>query len=273
MIEGQQLSAGQFAQLMRIDRHELNRYDELGLFKPASRDKNGRRSYDIDQINQWLSLRTTVKLENDLNQTKATLQSSQNDHVAMLKYQQQLIENQLNQLSAAHRQIAQEITNQETARQAMPEAVTVVDRAPVNLLTTEVSEEVPVTGQQVQQQVNHVLSTLKTPPVNLVIGRVHPRHAIEAGAANQVSALYTPLIPDSKVKTDMTQPGGRVVITYHHLDQPLIEGFNHLREYAAKQHLTLGANYFEEPMIDSWQTTDPAQQVVRLSAEVKGVMA
>lgn len=269
MIEEQQLSAGQFAQLMRIDRHVLNRFDELGLFKPADRDKNGRRAYDLTQINQWLSLQATVKLENDLNKTKATLQSNENDHIAMLKYQQRLIETQLNQLSSAHQQISQEITNQETARQAMPEAATVVDRSPINLLTTTFPEETEVTSEQIQQQVSHVLSVMTTPPINLTVGRVHSRHAIEAGQSDLVTALYTPLNPGSKVKADMTQLGGRAVLAYHHLNTPLIEGFNHIREYAKQHHLALGAHYYEEPVIGSWQTDDPSKQVVRLLVEVR----
>ena len=269
MIEGQQLSAGQFAQLLKIDRHLLNRFDELGLFKPANRDKNGHRSYNLTQVNQWLSLQATVGLENDLNQTKTTLQTNGKDHLAMLKYQQQLIEQQLNQLSLARQQVSQEISNQETARQAIPEAAAVVDRSPINLLATIFPEETEVTGKQVQQQVSHVLSVLDTPPINLAIGRVHPRHAIEAGNTEPITALYTPLTADSKVKADMTQLGGHVVIEYHHLNTPLIEGFNHLREYADQHHFALGTHFYEEPVISSWQTADPAQQVVRLLAEVK----
>ncbi|GAT18219.1 MerR family transcriptional regulator [Secundilactobacillus silagincola] len=269
MIEGQQLSAGQFAQLMRIDRHVLNRFDELGLFQPASRDKNGRRAYDLNQVNQWLSLQATVKLENDLNKTKATLHTNGNDHIAMLKYQQQLVEKQLNQLSMAHQQISQEITNQETARQAMPEAATVVDRSPVSLLTTTFPEDIQVTGNQIQAQIKHVLSVMDMAPVNLVVGRIHSQHAIESGQSKLVTALYTPLAPSSKVKADTTQLGGRAVLAYHHLDTPLIDGFNHLREYAAQHHLILGTNYYEEPVVGNWQTDDPAKQVVRLLVAVK----
>ncbi|GAX03314.1 MerR family transcriptional regulator [Secundilactobacillus pentosiphilus] len=269
MIEGQQLSAGQFAQLMGIDRHLLNRFDELGLFEPANRDKNGHRSYDLTQINQWLSLQATVKLENDLNKTKATLQANKNNHVAMLKYQQQLIEEQLRQLSTAHQQISQEITNQETARRAMPEAVTVVDRSPINLLTTTFPEEREVTGEQVQKHVSHVLSVMGTPPVNLLVGRVRSRHAIEASRTELITALYTPLNPGSKIKADMTELGGQAVLTYHHLDTPLIEGFNHLRDYAKDHHLSLGTNYYEEPVVGCWQTDEPSKQVVRLLVEVR----
>ncbi|MCH5462429.1 hypothetical protein HC026_04020 [Lactobacillus sp. LC28-10] len=269
MIEGQQLSAGQFAQLMRIDRHVLNRFDELGLFEPAVRDKNGRRSYDLNQVNQWLSLQATVKLENDLNQTKATLKNNENDHVAMLKYQQQLIEEQLNQLGVAHQQIAQEISNQETARQAMPEAATVVNQPPVDLLTTTLPEEMAVNGAQIQQQVAHVLSVMAIPPVHLLVGKVHSHHAVEMGNSELVTALYTPLAPNSHVKADTSQTGGRVVIAYHHLDQPLMVGFDRLRKFADEHDLVLGGDFYEEPIISSWQTSEPHDQVVRLSVEVK----
>lgn len=269
MIEGQQLSAGQFAQLMKIDRHVLNRFDELGLFTPAVRDKNGRRSYDLSQINQWLSLQATVKLENDLNQTRATLKQNETDHVAMLKYQQQLIEEQLHQLGMVHQQIAQEISNQETARKAMPEAATVVNRPPVNLLTTTFPEEMVVQGEQIQQQVAHVLSAMDVAPVHLSVGKIHSRHAVEAGNDELVTALYTPLAPSSEVKADTSQLGGRAVIAYHHLDKPLMVGFNRLRKFADDHHLALDGEYYEEPIISNWQAPDPANQVVRLLVEVK----
>lgn len=269
MNQRQQLSAGQFAQLLNIDRHLLDRYDELGLFVPASRDKNGRRTYDLSQVNQWLSLQTIVGLERNLNTTKQTLQQT-NDHVTMLKYQQKLIEQQLNQLSTASDQITQEITSQETAQQAMPDVAAVVERAPVNLLTTEVPDNVETLVPSIQQHIKHVITANAVAPVHIMVGRVHPKRAVDDGNPDEVGELYTTLTPDSDVTADAIQPGGRYIITYHHADLPLLKGFEKLAAYAHEHQLSLGQNYYEEPVVSSWQTAEPSQQVVRLLVEVKG---
>ncbi|MTV83104.1 MerR family transcriptional regulator [Secundilactobacillus folii] len=269
MIQRPQLSAGQFAQLLNIDRHLLDCYDELGLFEPVNRDKNGRRSYDLAQVNQWLSLQAMVGLEPDLNTTKAAVQNYGEDHIKMLKYQQKLIEEQLTQLSTASQQLAKEITSQETARQAMPDVATVVNRPPVNILTTQIPDNVESLTPFLEKHVSHVMDANATSPVHITVGRVHPKHAIETGNPDQVSQLYTTLMTGSEVTPDATQAGGRYVIAYHHGDKPLLEGFQQIQNYAQNHQLSLETDFYEEPVVASWQVDDASQQVVRLLAAVK----
>lgn len=170
MHESQRLSAGQFAQLLQIDRHELDHLDVLGWFVPAERDKNGRRTYYLSQINEWLSLQTTLNLKRDLR-LDTTTKPNEADHLAVLKQQQALVDQLLGQLNVAQSQIAQEITGHETAQRAIADEVTIVNRPTVGLLTTDVPEATPTLTAVMQQHVQHVLKTMPQPPVNLTIGR------------------------------------------------------------------------------------------------------
>lgn len=268
MHESQRLSAGQFAQLLQIDRHELDHLDALGWFVPAERDKNGRRTYYLSQINEWLSLQTTLDLQRDL-QLDTTTKPNEADHLAVLKQQQALVDQLLGQLNVAQSQIAQEITGHETAQRAIADEVTIVNRPTVGLLTTDVPEATPTLTAVMQQHVQHVLKTMPQPPVNLTIGRVHPKHALMEGDADQLTTLYTPLTFGSQTQPDQTLATGRYVIAYHHLDQPLLHGYDQLVTFAKSHDLTLGAAMYEQPIISSWQAADPAQQVVRLLMAVK----
>lgn len=245
--EHQQFSAGQFADMMQVDRHQLDYFDEIGLFEPRSRNKNGQKHYDITQVDQLLSILTSLDLDNDAAVTRSRV-ISQASHLDQLKEQQQLVEQQLTALGDLQRQLAQAITGYETARRVIKDEATVVTRPPVNLLTTDVPEGIANIETVIAQQIKHVLQSSVNRPGRLTIGRIHALHQIERGDETTISTIYTPLLPTSKLVADFQQPAGNYLVLYHDRAKSLLEGFKQLNSFAAAHKMPIVGDYYEEPV-------------------------
>ena len=50
MENSRTLTAGEFAKIVGVTKHTLFHYDEIGLFSPERKGKNGYRYYSIAQI-------------------------------------------------------------------------------------------------------------------------------------------------------------------------------------------------------------------------------
>ncbi|WP_054759325.1 MerR family transcriptional regulator [Secundilactobacillus collinoides] len=130
------LTAGQFAAMLQIDRHELDRADERGLFVPVKRENNGHRWYALSQVNAWLILQSLQKLGVSEPEIK-TMMSAPNDFSGLLHQQQRLINKHIERLTALQEQVSELITANETAQRAVADQVTIVNRAPQDMLVTK----------------------------------------------------------------------------------------------------------------------------------------
>ncbi|WP_461243415.1 helix-turn-helix domain-containing protein [Secundilactobacillus muriivasis] len=261
MVSEKRLSAGQFAAIVHIDRHQLDQYDQLGVFTPETRDSNGRRGYSLSQVNQLLMVRSLLSAGVSVQAVKTALTTS---YPEVLKAQQQRLTDQLAQLTAAQEQVTKQLTNVETVSRAVTDEATLVTRPPVDVWTTAVPEGEATLTPSLQTHVARILTAQQ--PATMMIGRMHPKTAITDGDDETVTTLYTPVVAPQQLPTDETQAAGQYLLLYHDRQTPLLTGFERLIKTAEDQHLVLANQFYEEPVQTDLATAD----VVRLLVAVRG---
>lgn len=264
MVSEKRLSAGQFATIVHIDRHQLDQYDQLGVLTPATRDSNGRRGYSLSQVNQLLMVQSLLSTGLSVQAVKAALATP---YPNVLKTQQQRLTDQLAQLTAAQEQVTTQLTNVETVSRAVTDEATLVTRPPVDVWTTAVPEGEATLTPTLQAHVARILADQQ--PTTMMIGRIHAKTAITAGDDETVTALYTPVVDPQRVPADDTQSAGQYLLLYHRRQSPLLSGFERLLKAAEAQHLVIANQFYEEPV----QTDLKTAEVVRLFVAVRGQSA
>lgn len=261
MVSEKQLSAGQFAAIVHIDRHQLDQYDQLGVFTPETRDSNGRRGYSLSQVNQLLMVQSLLSAGVSVQAVKAALVTPYSE---MLKAQQQRLTDQLAQLTATQDQVTKQLTNVETVSRTVMDEATLVTRPPVDLWTTAVPEGEETLTPTLRTHMTRILAVQQ--PATMMIGRVHPKMAITSGDSETVTTLYTPVVEPRELPVDETQSAGQYLLLYHARQAPLLSGFERLIKTAEAQHLVLANQFYEEPV----QTDLATAEVVRLLVAVRG---
>lgn len=262
------LTAGQFASMLKIDRHQLDWADERGLFVPVKRENNGHRWYGLSQVNAWLTLQSLQGLgvaEADIK----IMMSQTTDFSSLLHQQQKLLNRQIEHLTAGQEQVSELITANETANRAVPDQVTLVNRAPQDMLLTPVTSETKSETALIQAHLQTLTAGLDVPVATLIVGKIRPRSDVTDHSLDRLTGVYTPLIGGNSALANHTRAAGRFLLLYHHADQPLEVGYQRLLDYAADNHLALGEHFFESTIPTALQTPLIQGPVVRIFVAVR----
>ncbi|KRK48654.1 hypothetical protein [Secundilactobacillus kimchicus] len=256
MNDEKYLTAGQFAEMLHIDRHLLDTYDKRGLFQPEYRENNGHKWYSLGQINDW-------QLCFSLNQlSKASPASRPTDYQSALRQQQRLLEAQINQLVLAQERVSESLTRLETAAQVVLGRITEVDRTIAPLLVTPRPKTSDDLAALVVKHVNrYVLAG--TMPSPIVVGQ-----RVRRGEAT-VNAVYTPLTEGTSHEADVTLPAGRYLLSYRAGDQPAETAFQSMHDYAHDHRLILGDSFYQTPVQTTVGESPLAPKIVKILIKVR----
>lgn len=262
------LTAGQFAAMLQIDRHELDRADERGLFVPVKRENNGHRWYALSQVNAWLILQSLQKLGVSEPEIK-TMMSAPNDFSGLLHQQQRLINKHSERLTALQEQVSELITANETAQRAVADQVTIVNRAPQDMLVTKPTADAASETALIEAHLQELTKHLDVPITTLIVGKIRPRSDVTDHSLDRLTGVYTPLIGGNAQLANETRSAGRFLILYHHADQPLEAGYQRLLDYADENHLALGEHFYESTVPTSLQTPLIEGPVIRMLVPIR----
>ena len=256
MNDEKYLTAGQFAEMLHIDRHLLDTYDKRGLFQPEYRENNGHKWYSLGQINDW---QLCFSL-NQLSKTTPTFQPT--DYQDALRHQQRLLETQINQLILAQERISDSLTRLETATHVVFNRITEVDRTISPLLVTprpKASDD--LTALVVKHVRRYVLAGTMPSPV--VVGQRVRR------GETMVEAVYTPLTQGASHEADVTLPAGRYLLSYRSGDQPAETVFQGMVDYAKDHRLILDDSFYQTPVQTTVGESPLAPKIVKIIIKVR----
>lgn len=250
MDKEERLSAGQFAQMLHIDRHVLDNYDKLGLFQPVFRENNGHKWYTLGQMNDWQMMKTSSWLGD--NEMPTSFQAG-------LKQQQAQLEAKMKSLAAAQDRIAESLTRLETASKVVFDKVTEVQRTLAPILETPYDASHSLSETVRTHVTRLVVPDAVTTPI--VVGQ---RLKLATG---RVESVYTPLVSGTSHQPDETLAAGRYLLVYHH--EPMTEGFQDLMDYATAHQLVLDNSVYRIPIQTTLGESPLRPSIVKLLIKVR----
>ena len=259
-----QLSSGQFAKLVGVQKHVLFYYDEIDLFKPINTDENGYRYYayhqyyafvvinflkdlgmPLKEIKAYLDLRSPLELKSILSQRLQDIDA----HILKLKESKQFITHSLTLVDLALNNPPNKVISKHLKSETL-------------ILSQEYTE--PVKGQHLKHFVDFT-SKQNIHDTNYV-GSMVKRTSIEDDNSDASSYLFVSALGLDHKDELYIKKEGQYLCYYHHgkLNDKDI-GYKALIDYAKVHNFHIDDYFYEKLLINETAVKLEADFVLELS--------
>lgn len=269
MIRNTYMTTGEFAKLMKVSKHTLFHYDDIGLFCPELVGENEYRYYSIYQIETFNSILLLKKLGMSLQEIKEFLdQRSPERFLSLFKEREQQIDTEIAKLQAMKTWIRQRKSKTEYLKTRDFSSVSVLSKPRRYFLRNNVTD---LSEKSLLMQIGHLIQEFESSHGSGDYDIAYFQHPefVEHGIYDHydnVSLLMQEKSPSGNVKT---LPEGDYLTAYHigHWNT-MGEAYERMFAYQKAHHLVTDGDYLEYYVADNFTAKDISSYVTEISVRV-----
>lgn len=243
-------TTGEFAKILRVKKHTLFHYDEIGLFKPAITEENQYRYYYIWQIDTFEVIRTLQKAGMSLGEIKAYMQErSPERFLSMMEGQEKQIDREIERLKHMKQFISRERENVVHAQTAELDRPRLIPRPEGWLLISDVQGG---SERKLAEGIAEHVHMWEHSNVNASsVGSICYREDLEEGVFDRYVQIYTRLDKwISSLRPERYPEGHYMEVIYQGYDGSLERPYRMISEFAEERGLRPGRVWYEEFLTD-----------------------
>ncbi|MDR3562555.1 MAG: MerR family transcriptional regulator [Negativicutes bacterium] len=269
-------SIGEMAKLHDIPVKTLRFYDEIGLFKPMTVNRDsGYRYYSTEQFEQLNTIQYLKYLGVPLKEIKLHLESRDIDHfLQLLKKQQEATVNKIIDLQIISNRVAKRIDELEKALKIEDiDLVTInhLPERPVLCIKEKITSrpELELSLRKLEQATRHH-SSIFIGKVGLIVSQA----ALEKGIFDEYSSIF--ILPEEKIadrQAMQTLPSGDFACLYYR-DTFCNSGrhYQTLLDYIASHGYVVAGDAVERVIIDQFIVRDSQKHLSEIQIPVKATL-
>ena len=266
MENSRTLTAGEFAKIVGVTKHTLFHYDEIGLFSPERKGKNGYRYYSIAQIEVFDVIYTLKDLDMPLSEIREYLdRRSPENLLELLDKEQKIVEQKQKRLKRTKEWIMKK-------REVLREAAAVEIRQ-IELIEMPASYAVTARVNSNDEKVwameaGKLLNICESFGIKGVygIGYKQSLHNVIEEIYDNYESAY--VVTDKKIPGASCEerPAGTYLAAYDkgHWEE-LPSTYGRMLEYAREKGLELCGDCYEDYLLDGLTQKSEDEYVTRVS--------
>lgn len=264
------ISTGEFAKLAGVTKHTLFYYDEIGLFSPEIKLKNGYRYYSFSQLEAFDTIYMLRELDMSLEQIKNYMDNRTPELLLeIFKNESKIIREKIRYLKQAEewiekksesiqKTIALDLDN--ISVQPQPEYYLVQSRV-------EISDD-RVWAQKIGELFDYCAASKKKSPYP--VGYRQNTEDIQNGIYDNYHVFYERFDQKPMKLEYSIQPAGAYLVAYHRGHwRDIGETYGRILEYAEKQSLPLEQYFYEDYLLDSFAVKSESDYITKITCRIK----
>jgi len=271
-------TTGEFAKLCKVKKQTLFHYDDIGIFSPESKDKNGYRYYSYSQLEVFTVISMLKELDMPLKDIKSYLDHrSPEALIALLNAQQLEIGKKMEELEWLRGFISTKTKLTQAGMAAKPGEVSieVLKKEYIIVSSYQGSEEEKDIASAVIKHLNfcHSLNIYSAHTIGGMVSAIQP----PTNDSYIYSHFYTKLSKtDYPVNTADTptsilsaKPSGNYAVIYHKGGyNGLSHDYQKLADYTDAHGFSRGDHFYEDVILDELSMKGWDNYVLKLSVPV-----
>lgn len=260
-------TTGEFAEILGVKTHTLFHYDEIGLFSPAVKEENGYRYYFVWQMDAFEAIRALQRLGMPLGEIKAYMQErSPGLFLKMMDQQERQIDQEIKRLRSMKQFIRHEKQNVQEALDVRLDEPYLVRREECWLLLSDVKgREERKLAEEIAQ---HVRLREQYRVTQSAVGTICLGQDLDQGKYNRYVCVYSRITrPVAGLKTLRKRAGQYVEVCYRGYEDSMEKPYHLIREYADRQGLRLGREWYEDFLLDELTVKGYGDYIVKVAVE------
>lgn len=260
-------TTGEFAEILGVKKHTLFHYDEIGLFSPAVKEENGYRYYFVWQMDAFEVIRALQRLGMPLGEIKAYMQErSPGLFLKMMDQQERQIDQEIKRLRSMKQFIRHEKQNVQEALDVRLDEPYLVRREECWLLLSDVKGwEERKLAEEIAQ---HVRLREQYRVTQSAVGTICLGQDLDQGKYNRYVCVYSRITrPVAGLKTLRKRAGQYVEVCYRGYEDSMEKPYHLIREYADRQGLLLGREWYEDFLLDELTVKGYGDYIVKVAVE------
>ncbi|KAB3532136.1 MerR family transcriptional regulator [Alkaliphilus pronyensis] len=266
------LSTGEFCKLCNTTKDTLFHYEKLGLIFPHHRNENGYRYYSYSQLSTFFTIKLFKEMNIPLQEVKKYLSNkNHNDYILMLKHQEKIIEEHINNLQDIKSYINHKIKFAEISYNTIPGKVINKQLDSEKIVATK--EIIFKDVASLYNEINNFIKYCKENSLNVTydIGSITSIEEITKDQDSHCFQLFTKLLDSSKLNDELitVKPSGKYLIAYHKGNYYNIRETYHLIiDHALNKGITLIDPFYEIAVIDEISSPNDLNLLIEISIRI-----
>ena len=263
------LTTGEFARMSNVSKHTLFHYDDIGIFSPKIKDKNGYRYYSMSQLEVFDVICILKELDMPLKDIKAYLdRRNPKEFISLLENQEDLIDSKIKQLTKMKKMIHQkaditrntlEINTNKIITKSFPEEYFIRTEAPQG----GAKNIALCIAKHIQYCDEHEIYS------PYAIGGMLSLNNIKKGVYGKYSFFYTQIELKSENIPIFVKEAGDYIVAYHKGGY-FTTGITYKKivDYAIQNKLSLQGYFYEDVLLDDLSVKGYENYILKISIKV-----
>lgn len=264
-------NTGEFAKLCNVKKQTLFHYDDIGIFSPEIKDKNGYRYYSVQQFEVFNVILILKEIKMPLKEIKHYLDSRTPETLINL-FENKIID------------VDKEIENLTRIRKFMETKIDITKKACLidySKITLEMlKEEHLVLSRSIEnvsykdylrtisEHMNYCNSNKLT--VGYSIYAMISKENIFKGVTENYSYMYTKLESNNDIKSTFIKPKGLYAVAYHQGSYTTIDKtYKKIIKFFNEANLEIGKYAYEEYILDETTMKGYENYVTQILVEIE----
>lgn len=271
MLRNKYMTTGEFAKVMKVTKHTLFHYDDIGLFCPEIVTEQNYRYYSLDQMERF----NTIMLLKDLGMSLEEIRDFLSDRstekfLDVFEKREQQIDIEIAKLKATKKWMKQRRRKLIEARE-LDYSVVEIKHAPRRFYLFEYVED--TSSQAFNKKINELVTRYESYQTGNDYDIAYIQHARYVGnniydAYDNIALLLEDKPPRGEYET---LPEGDYLTAYHigHW-QTIGEAYQRLFQYQEEHGLITDEEYLEYYVVDDFTAESMDNYVTEISVRVTG---
>lgn len=269
MIRNTYMTTGEFAKLMKVSKHTLFHYDDIGLFCPELVGENEYRYYSIYQMETFNTILLLKKLGMSLQEIKAFLdERSPERFLSVFDTREKQIDDEIAKLQEMKRWITQRKAKTEYLKTRDFSSVSILPKPRRYYLCNDVAD---FSDTSFFLKVNQLILEFEASHSNGDYDIAYFQHPefVEHGIYDHYDNVLLLLQEKSPSCNVKTLPEGDYLTAYHigHWES-IGEAYERLFAYQKAHHIVTDGDYLEYYVVDNFTAKDISSYVTEISVRV-----
>lgn len=267
MVHDTYLSTGDFAKIMKVSKHTLFHYDEIGLFTPEVIGENGYRYYSVYQMETFDTILILKKLGMSLKEIKSFMEGrSTQQFLKVFDQKQKSIDQEIQRLETIKKWMNQRKEKIQYIQKCNFSTITIIHQPKRFYLYEEIKDS--TSEKEFMLKINKMIDEIKEGH-DYDIAYIQKKETIEKGIYDDYHNVVL-LMKSNALAETRIMPEGSYLTVYHKGHWKTIgEAYQRLAHYIEIHDLEIEGDYLEYNVIDNLIEKDIEDYVTEISVRIK----
>ena len=271
MIRDTYMTTGEFAKLMKISKHTLFHYDEIGLFCPEALGENGYRYYSIYQMETLDTILLLKKTGKSLREIKAFMEKRSADNfIKTFEIKQREIDREIRRFQSMKEWMTQRKNKIQYAQNCDFSEIRTIHHPRRYYLYENVTE---MTDKGFFLKINELVERLERQDTECDYDVAYMQYPQEINQGIYDEYHNAILLLSKKIRDPQIRvlPEGEYLTAYHIGHWETIgEAYKRLDMYREGHHICTEGNYLEYYVVDNFTAKGIEDYVTEISIKIAG---